>query len=98
LKPREHWLKEINARVARLERQVFLADYPKAFALTAAGCRLCSDCQTARDACKHPVTARPTAEALAIDVYSTARNAGYPIHVLTDTSDEMNRYAFLLLE
>ena len=42
--------------------------------------------------------ARPTPEALAVDVYSTVRAIGYPIQVLSDYTQEMNRYALLLIE
>lgn len=37
-------------------------------------------------------------EALAVDVFSTVRQVGYPIEVLTDYSEAMNRYAFLPFE
>ena len=33
-----------------------------------------------------------------MDVFATARSLGYPIEVLTDRSQTMNRYAFLLVE
>ncbi len=42
--------------------------------------------------------ARPTPEALAIDVFSTVRQIGYPIRVVQGYDDEMNRYAFLMVE
>jgi hypothetical protein len=42
--------------------------------------------------------ARPTPESMAVDVFATVRKIGYPIDVLYDTSQEMNRYAFLLVE
>jgi hypothetical protein len=35
---------------------------------------------------------------MAIDVFSTVRQYGYPIEVLSDYSQAMNRYAFLLVE
>jgi hypothetical protein len=35
---------------------------------------------------------------MAIDVYTTVRKAGYPIQVLSDYAQEMNRYAFLLVD
>ena len=44
------------------------------------------------------VKARPTVEALAIDVYKTASDAGYPIRVCSDRTQEMNRYAILLVD
>jgi hypothetical protein len=35
---------------------------------------------------------------MAVDVYATVRQYGYPIEVLRDYSQAMNRYAFLLIE
>jgi hypothetical protein len=35
---------------------------------------------------------------MAVDVFSTVRGYGYPIEVLADYSQAMNRYAFLLIE
>jgi hypothetical protein len=35
---------------------------------------------------------------MAMDVFSTVRQCGYPIEVLSDYSQPMNRYAFLLIE
>jgi hypothetical protein len=33
-----------------------------------------------------------------MDVYTTVRKLGYPINVLSDYKQEMNRYAFLLID
>jgi len=33
-----------------------------------------------------------------VDVYTTVRKVGYPIEVLTNYNDTMNRYAFLLID
>jgi hypothetical protein len=41
---------------------------------------------------------RPTPESMAMDVFATVRKLGYPIDVLYDYSQEMNRYAFLFIE
>jgi len=35
---------------------------------------------------------------MAVDVFETVRKIGYPIEVLYDYSQEMNRYAFLLIK
>jgi hypothetical protein len=35
---------------------------------------------------------------MAMDVFSTVRRIGYPIEVLADYRQAMNRYAFLLIE
>ena len=52
----------------------------------------------ARDGCRQPRVARPTPEAFAVDVFSTVRKLGYPIEVLADHRESMNRYAFLMIE
>jgi predicted metal-binding protein len=95
---RHAWTKEVNARLLELERAVFLAGYYKALMLPVDSCTVCSECAGERAKCKAPRAARPTPEAMAIDVFATARGAGFPIEVLRDTAQEMNRYAILLIE
>jgi predicted metal-binding protein len=81
-----------------LEREVFLSGYRKAFMLVVDSCTMCKECTGEREECRNPRTARPTAEAMAVDVYATVRQHGYPIQVLTDYSQTMNRYGFLLVD
>jgi predicted metal-binding protein len=95
---RHAWARGVDLDLMRLERAVFLAGYRKAFLLFMDSCFLCADCAGARTECKNPKSARPTPEAMAIDVFSTVRKYGYPIDVLSDYSQAMNRYAFLLIE
>ena len=61
-------------------------------------CHLCADCASARAVCKNARQSRPSPEGMAMDVFSTMRKLGYPIQVLTDYDQAMNRYAFLLVE
>ncbi len=95
---RHAWTRGVNQKLVRLERAVFLAGYQKAFLLATDSCSLCTDCPGAREACKHPHAARPSPESMAVDVFATVRRYGYPIQVLPDYSQAMNRYAFLLIE
>lgn len=95
---RWEWTKEVNLKLLDLERSIFMKGYYKAFLLFLDSCNICSKCTGDRDKCKHPVKARPTPEALAVDVFATVRKLNYPIQVLSDYSQEMNRYAFLLIE
>jgi predicted metal-binding protein len=95
---RHAWSRETNLSLLQLERAVFLAGYHKAFLLFMDSCHLCVDCASAREACKNPPMSRPSPEGMAIDVFATVRRLGYPIEVLTDTDQAMNRYAFLLIE
>jgi predicted metal-binding protein len=92
------WKKDINGKLLQLERSVFLAGHHKALVLFPGDCSLCPDCVAKLEDCRFPESSRPTPEALAVDVFATARELGYPIHVLTDRSQMMDRYAFLLVE
>jgi len=91
-------MKRVNSKLLNLERDVFLAGYPKAFLLFMDTCYLCKDCSGTRTQSFNKKSARPAPEALAVDVFSTVRQAGYPIEVLWDYSQKMNRYAFLMIK
>jgi predicted metal-binding protein len=95
---RHEWTRGVNTALVALERVVFLAGYQKAFLLFMDSCGLCKECAGLREACKNPRSARPTPEAMAMDVFTTVRRIGYPIEVLADYGQTMNRYAFLLIE
>ncbi len=95
LKP---WCKTVNQKLIQLERAVFLAGFHKAFVLLVDECSICSTCAPERAECRNKKIARPCTEALAIDIYGTVRNIGYPIQVLADRKEGMNRYAILLIE
>ena len=95
---RHEWTRGINRRLSDLERDVFLAGHVKAFLLFMDTCTLCTPCSGTRAECKDPKRARPSPDAMAVDVFSTILRAGYPIEVLTDYGRAMNRYAFHLVE
>ncbi len=94
---RHAWSHKINAELVKLERKVFLAGYERAFLLSMDSCGFCKECTGDRQTCKEPRMARPTPEAMAVDVYSTVRQYGFPINVRTDYDQKMNRYAFLMV-
>ena len=79
------------------EREAFLSGYYKAFGMGAGPCRLCDVCDL-EGGCKHPDKARPAMEACGIDVFKTARKAGFPIQVVRDYSCSQNYYGLLLLD
>ena len=95
---RHAWSRKLNLELLRLEGEVFKAGFVKAFLLFFDSCGICLECAAERTACKEPKLARPTADAMAVDVFSTVRKIGYPIQVLSDYDQEMNRYAFLLVD
>lgn len=95
---RKPWSREMCNKLTELEREVFLKGYYKAFLLGFDSCGYCTECPGKRTKCKLPKQSRPGADALAVDVFATVRKAGYPIEVLKDYHETMNRYAFLLIE
>jgi predicted metal-binding protein len=99
-KPEDYrpWSNEAKQRLLELEREVFLAGHHKAFLVSFEACSQCVDCVANRLECANKKGARPGADALGIDVYATARGVGYPIQVLKNFRETMNRYAFLLIE
>ncbi|MFX0205959.1 MAG: DUF2284 domain-containing protein [Candidatus Hodarchaeota archaeon] len=95
---RHAWSRELNLNLIELEREVFLSGHEKAFLLFMDSCEICENCAKVREECTHPRKSRPTPEGMAIDVFTTVRRIGYPIKVLKDYTETMNRYAFLLIE
>jgi predicted metal-binding protein len=95
---RHAWTRRLTTSLRKVEREVFLGGYHKAFLLPMDSCQMCRTCTAARADCKNPLLARPTPEAMAVDVFATARGAGYPIEVVADYTEPMNRYAILLIE
>ncbi|MGZ5469051.1 MAG: DUF2284 domain-containing protein [Candidatus Aminicenantales bacterium] len=95
---RHAWGRKLNLELVKLEQELFKSGFFKAFLIFFDSCNICLECAASRSACKEPKLARPTADALGIDVYTTVRKIGYPIEVLSDYDQEMNRYAFLLID
>ena len=101
---------KLHRSVIEMERSAFLAGYYKAFALGATPCYLCKTCVVVKKPqpggehswtvprCKHIDIMRPPMDAFGIDIFQTAKNAGYDIGVLQSYSDTADLYALLLIE
>jgi predicted metal-binding protein len=101
----EGFMKEFNKRQRRVneatlnvERQLLMKGYYKAFALEPGICNRCKQCVTQQGKCRHPTEARPSPEALAIDMFSTVKNAGWDLELKTDVYQSWTNYALILLE
>ena len=92
------WYRETATRLIELESKVFLAGFERAYMLLFGGCYLCVDCSGERSQCKLPEMARPAPEGLAVDIFSTVKNVGYPISVKTDPSQTADRYVMLMVD
>ena len=101
-------IKELCDTMFEFERNSFLSGYYKAFALVGLCCAYCDDCipernnavldQTPKRFCAHQQKMRPGMEACGIDVFQTARNAGYELEVLTSPYEKITFFGLLLLE
>jgi predicted metal-binding protein len=93
------WGAESGGRqvLGAIEREVFLTGWYRALALAEGPCMLCEPCPLELP-CRHPYQARPSMEACGIDVYETARRAGFPLQVVTCREDTPNYYSLLLVE
>jgi predicted metal-binding protein len=79
----------------KLEKEAFLMNYYKAFALKGGTCHLCAKCG---EFCNHPTMARPSMEAVGIDVFAFARDNGYKIDVMDGDASQLKIYCLVLLD
>jgi len=82
----------------KLEKAAFLAGHQKAFLLFMDECRMCEECPGTRNEFKNLQLSRPCPKGLGVDVFATIRKLGFPIEMLMDYRQAMNRYSFLLVE
>jgi len=92
-----HNYKKIRKATRAMELEAFFAGLPAAFGISAGPCDLCAECALA-EGCRHADMARPSLEACGVDVFSTVKNNGFPIQVLTSTSQTPDYYSIVLLE
>ncbi|MGE5742205.1 MAG: DUF2284 domain-containing protein [Candidatus Aminicenantes bacterium RBG_16_66_30] len=95
---RHPWTRKLNLELLKLEQELFKGGFFKVFLLFFDSCGVCLECAATRAECKEPKLARPTPESLGGDVYTTVRKIGFPIEPLSAYDQEMNRYAFLLID
>ena len=92
------WAKRLNHALVEAERTVFLAGYYKAFAIYIDPCCICGECAGSKIECRNRMKSRPGADSLGIDVYATVRKLGYPIQVVAERGQLVNKYGFVLIE
>ena len=89
--------KVFNETLVRLEIDLFLEGYYKAWSMGAGPCRLCKECDVG-GRCRHGHEMRPSMEACGIDVFQTARGNGFPIEVVRNLGEIRNAYGVVLVE
>jgi predicted metal-binding protein len=75
--------RSMEEAMGKLERDAMLLGYRFAAAFGGGPCRLCDECValTGGTKCRNPWKARPAMEAVGIDVFMTAKNAGLPFEI-----------------
>jgi predicted metal-binding protein len=85
----------LDTVAARIEAGAFKKGLKFATAFSAGKCTLCDACAGSGNRCRNPYKARPSMEAMGIDVGETARNAGLPFDEAA--SDRIVLNALILL-
>ncbi len=89
--------KAFSKAIVRLEIEIFLEGYYKAWSMGSGPCDLCKQCNLS-GSCRHGLEARPSMEACGIDVFKTARDNGFPIEVVRTRGGERNIFGLILVE
>jgi len=87
--------RKLDVIADRLEAAAFKQGLKYAAALSAGKCTLCDECAGVGNRCRNPYKARPSMEAMGIDVGETARNTGLPFKESADDRIVLN--ALILL-
>lgn len=76
---------KLHCIVNKVEAKANMLGYRFATGFKAGPCKLCPECTVKNSdrICKHPYQSRPSMEAVGIDVYETAKNAGLPFDIPT---------------
>ena len=88
--------KKLSQKISyALERRAFVDGFYFAFSMS--DCSLCEQ-RAHPEPCLLPKQARPSMQALGIDVYATARRQGLPLSTLKDESEDQNWYSLVLVD
>jgi predicted metal-binding protein len=89
--------RQLNDAAYKLEGELFLAGYHKAWMMGAGPCDVCGTCDLEAPSAR-PERARPSMEGCGVDVFTTVRNAGWTIDVVRDEDDVYRFFALVLVD
>jgi len=80
------WEKTLHRLINQVETHAFKEGFYLAAGLIGGSCCLCQECVDPRsgESCRHPFEARPSMEAMGIDVVKSCQNAGLPMRRSSD--------------
>lgn len=97
-KPTWSKLNEFNEIISKVEAAAFNMGYRFAAGFSGGSCKLCDECVVKQSSviCRHPLKARPSMEAVGIDVFKTAEQTG----IIDNTSirDTIIVYGLVLVD
>lgn len=96
LRMKSDWLEAHNFLVS-VEHDAFLEGNYSALGLTSGACQLCEKCDVDGGLCIKPELARPSMESCGINVFSTAKNAGFNMKVLSSKDQKWHRFCLVLI-
>lgn len=90
------WMKKLHNLVTDIEREAFKLGYYLATGFVGGHCQLCNKCivETGNMVCRFPFKARPSMEALGIDIIKTCENVGLNVEF---SSEKEVKWTGLLL-
>ena len=98
-KERKEHYKKFYDTLLDLEGEMFKDGYYRAFVILAGPCMLCKECaKSTGSPCNFGFRARPSMEAVGIDVYQTARNNSFFIKPLRERTETQNSYCLMLVD
>ena len=92
------WQRKLHRIVNLLETEAFKNGFYLAAGLVGGECSLCDECvsQRSEKPCRHPFEARPSMEAMGIDVVKTCQKAG--MHVRLSSKDKVRWTGLVMLD
>jgi len=83
----KRWEKRLHSIIAEVEASAFKSGYYLAAGLIGSECLLCPECvgQYSGQECRYPFQARPSMQAVGIDVVQTCKKAGMPVSLSSST-------------
>lgn len=90
--------RDFQLMVLEAEKEAFKSGFYKSMAYWAGPCSLCKQGCPGDGTCRNTRLARPSMEAAGIDVFETARRAGFSLRPLKDRDDYTKYFALLLLD
>ena len=89
-------VRALSNMMLKLEGEALKRGYRFAAGFSGGECMLCNECVGPGETCRHPFLARPSMEAMGIDVVETLRNVG--VEIVFPVTDRLELWSLLLLD